>query len=163
MRALVIYDSAFGNTERVARAIGEALSAQAEVEVLRATDAGPEQLLGLDVLVVGSPTQKFQPLPAVKELLEGIPSQGLRGVRVAAFDTRINMEEIEQPVGRFLGRLVAALFGYAAEPIADRLKRKGGELVVAPEGFFVEDTEGPLKDGELERAAAWARQIIETA
>jgi len=52
------------------------------------------------------------------------------------------------------------LFGYAAAPIAKRLKSKGGELVLAPEGFVVKDTEGPLKEGELDRAAAWARQLI---
>jgi len=54
------------------------------------------------------------------------------------------------------------LFGYAAEPIAKRLGRKGGELAVTPEGFLVEGTEGPLKEGELERAAAWAERIAVT-
>ena len=54
------------------------------------------------------------------------------------------------------------LFGYAAKPISDRLKKKGGELIIPPEGFFVEGIEGPLKEGELERAADWAKQIIAT-
>lgn len=52
------------------------------------------------------------------------------------------------------------LFGYAARPIADRLIKKGGELAMPPEGFYVEDTEGPLKEGELERATEWVRQIV---
>ena len=51
------------------------------------------------------------------------------------------------------------LFGYAAEPIAKALVKAGGQQVAAPEGFFVTDSEGPLKDGELERAEAWARGI----
>jgi hypothetical protein len=51
------------------------------------------------------------------------------------------------------------LFGYAAKPIANRLTKKGGVLTMEPEGFFVEGTEGPLTDGELERAAAWAQRI----
>ena len=51
------------------------------------------------------------------------------------------------------------VFGYAAKPISEKLRRKGGELIVAPEGFFVKDVEGPLKEGELERAEAWAREI----
>jgi hypothetical protein len=54
------------------------------------------------------------------------------------------------------------LFGYAAKPIADKLKKKGGELAIPPEGFFVKGSEGPLKEGELERVADWARQIIAT-
>ena len=51
------------------------------------------------------------------------------------------------------------IFGYAAKPIADRLEKKGGQLAVPPEGFYVTDTEGPLVEGELERAAEWARKI----
>jgi hypothetical protein len=50
--------------------------------------------------------------------------------------------------------------GFAAERIAAQLKKAGGNLIVSPEGFFVEDTEGPLKPGELERAAEWARSIL---
>jgi flavodoxin I len=48
------------------------------------------------------------------------------------------------------------LFGYAAQPIARGLQKKGGKLVGTPEGFFVKDKEGPLEEGELERAAGWA-------
>lgn len=51
------------------------------------------------------------------------------------------------------------IFGYAAEPIARQLMKKGGTLALPPEGFYVKASEGPLKDGELDRAAAWARQI----
>jgi flavodoxin I len=51
------------------------------------------------------------------------------------------------------------LFGYAAEPIAAKLQKKGGTLAAPPEGFFVGGTEGPLKEGELERAAQWARRV----
>jgi hypothetical protein len=54
------------------------------------------------------------------------------------------------------------LFGYAAKPIAYKLEKKGGSLVIPPEGFLVKASEGPLKDGELERAADWAKLIIET-
>jgi len=162
MKALVIYDSAFGNTEKVAQAMGEALGSQTDVEVLRVTDVRPEQLRGLNVLIVGSPTQAFQPLPAIKDFLKSIPTQGLACVKVAAFDTRLSMDDIESPVGRFVLRFFVKLFGYAAKPIADRLTKKGGELMIPPEGFFVEDTEGPLKRGELERAVGWVQQIIAT-
>ncbi|GAI96433.1 unnamed protein product [marine sediment metagenome] len=54
------------------------------------------------------------------------------------------------------------LFGYAAKPIADKLEKKGGGLIIPPEGFFIKDSKGPLKDGELERAADWAKLIIKT-
>lgn len=152
MKALVVYDSAYGNTKQVAQAIGEALGAETlHVDALR-----PEHLAGLALLVVGSPTQKFSPLGSVTRFLKSIPADGLRGVRVAAFDTRITQEEIAK-VG--ILAFFVKLFGYAAEPIAKRLTKKGGELAVAPEGFYVGGTEGPLLEGELERAAAWAGQI----
>ena len=54
------------------------------------------------------------------------------------------------------------LFGYTAKPIASKFERKGGELIISPEGFFVKDSEGPLKDGELERAADWVKLITKT-
>ncbi len=151
MKALVIYDSAYGNTEKVAQAMAEAIGCAAH----RVTEVQPAQLTGLDALIVGSPTQKFQPLKPVKDFLKAIPSGKLNGVRVAAFDTRITLEDVNSAVLNFFVKL----FGYAAEPIGKRLTKKGGDLVMPPEGFYVEGTEGPLKEGELERAKAWAKRI----
>jgi flavodoxin len=157
MKAMVVYDSQFGNTEMVARAIGEALAAQVDVEVVRVGDARPERLDGVALLVVGSPTQRFSPLPATTDFLKSIPQGSLQGVKVAAFDTRLTEDEVNRV--RILAFFVR-IFGYAARPIADRLQKKGGELAVPPEGFYVAGTEGPLLEGELERAAGWARQIL---
>ena len=156
MKAMVVYDSMYGNTEKVAQAIGDALGSPEEVKTLRVGDVKPEQLAGVTLLVVGSPTQRFSPTPATTAFLKGIPKDGLAGVKVAAFDTRITEAEIERI--RILAFMVR-LFGYAAEPMAKRLEQKGGAVAVPPEGFYVGGTEGPLLDGELERAVAWARQI----
>jgi flavodoxin I len=158
MKAMVVCDSAYGNTERVAQAIGSALAGPGEVETRRVTDVGPEGLAGVDLLVVGSPTQKFRPTSATTEWLKRIPDKGLEGVRVAAFDTRFTEEEIQKV--RVLSFFVN-IFGYAARPIADRLEKKGGQLAAPPEGFYVGDTEGPLLEGELERAAEWAQGILQ--
>jgi len=159
MKVLIIYDSVFGNTEQVAQAMGDALGSQAEVNILRVGDVKREHLTGLDVLIVGSPTRQFRPTAAINNFLKRIPKNGLKGVKVAAFDTRFTMSVIEE--SRVLPFFVR-LFGYAAKPISDRLEKKGGELIISPEGFFVEGVEGPLKEGELERAADWAKQIIAT-
>jgi flavodoxin len=157
MKAMVAYDSAYGNTEKVALAIGDALAAQGDVETLRVGDVNPEQLTSVDLLVVGSPTQKFRPTGATTKLLKSVPKDGLKGVKVAAFDTRFREAEIDKI--RVLAFFVR-IFGYAANPIADRLEKKGGELVVPPEGFYVADTKGPLLEDELQRAADWAREIL---
>jgi flavodoxin len=154
MKILVVYDSYFGNTEKVAQTIGEALGDDTGVK--RPNDVEVGELSGLDLLIVGSPTRGFRPSDGIKDFLKNIPSGGLKGVKVASFDTRIAREDTGNPVLRFM----IGVFGYAAKPIGDRLARKGGEPVGEPAGFAVLDTEGPLKDGELERAAAWAKTLV---
>jgi flavodoxin len=119
-------------------------------------DVKPEHVVGLDVLVVGSPTRAFSPTPAIKRWVSGLPSKSLQGVKVGAFDTRIALEDVDSALLTFM----AKIFGYAAKPIGDRLVKKGGDRVLSLEGFYVQDSEGPLKDGELERAADWVREIL---
>jgi flavodoxin len=156
MKAMVVYDSAYGNTKAIASAIAGALGPPDEVQLRQVGEVKPEELAALDLLVVGSPTQRFTAIPPITNLLKSIPPGGLRGVKVAAFDTRFPQAKIDEI--RILSFFVS-LFGYAAKPIANRLVKKGGELVAPPEGFFVSDTKGPLLDGELERAAAWGQAI----
>jgi flavodoxin len=157
MKALVIFDSVFGNTGKIAQAIGNALDSHGDVEIVRVNDVKQEQLIGLTLLIVGSPTQRFRPTGATTSFLKSIPKNGLKGVKIAAFDTRFTVSKIEKI--RILAFFVR-IFGYAAKPIADRLEKKGGEMVIPPEGFYVVDTEGPLLESELERAANWVKQII---
>ena len=161
MKALVVYESEFGNTARVAQAIADAMrsavGSEDSVDLLHVKDVGPNLPAGLTLLVVGCPTQRFSPMPSTKSFLKRIPNSALRGVQVAAFDTRITEEEFAAS-GRVVAKL-ADVFGYAADPIAGRLKKKGGELIALPEGFYVGGTEGPLLEGELERAAEWGRQL----
>ena len=154
MKALIVYDSFFGNTEQVAQAVGKALGSPPDVEVLRVSAVKPEQLTGLQWLLVGSPTRGFRPSPATAAWLRAIPAHGLQGVKVAAFDTGI-------PLQQFPGflRPLAKRFGYAAKQIAAALQKRGGALAAPPEGFFVKASEGPLEEGELERAAAWAKHF----
>jgi flavodoxin I len=154
MKALIVYDSVFGNTEKIAIAMGETLASQGDVQVVRVSDLKSEQLVGLDCLFAGSPTRGFRPTPAMTEWLKSLPADSLKGVRVAAFDTRMATSDIKSG----LLRALVNIGGYAAKPIADQLKKKGGEpLNLSPEGFFVKDREGPLKEGEMERAANWAK------
>ena len=149
MKVLIIYDSIFGNTEQITQAIGNALGSQKDVEILRVSNVKPEQLTGLKLLIVGSPTRGGRPTSAIKDFLEKVSGPAIRGINVAAFDTRSSM--------RWVG-----IFGYAAGRIADSLKRNGGTLIVPPEGFFVKGREGPLKEGELERASSWAKEIVKS-
>ena len=154
MRATVVCESAFGNTRKIAEAIAEALDA----ELLSVEDSLPD-LDALDLLVVGAPTH-VHGLPSERSRKAAVdqggtgvdPTRGIRdwltelppanGQLVAAFDTRF-----EKP---------AWLTGSAAKGIVKRLRRQGFEVAAAPESFYVLGGEGPLKDGELERAREWA-------
>ncbi len=153
MKALIVYDSYFGNTEKIAQAIADGLKSRATAT--RVGDADPDSLQDVDLLIVGSPTRAFKATPPVIQFINKIHRKGLHGIRVSAFDTRISAEDTDS---KFLKKMIK-LFGYAAEPLAKKLKTKGGEVAVPPEGFFVQDTEGPLKEGELERAREWANQF----
>lgn len=158
MKAVVLYDSQFGNTEKVAQAIGDALSQGSDVTLLRAGAAAPQDLSSFDLIVAGSPTQRFHATETMASLLGGI---SLPGIRAAAFDTRFDRDEVKQAVLRFAMK-VAGDKAWAATLIADSLEKAGATLVVPPEGFIVEDTEGPLREGEIERAAEWAARILTT-
>lgn len=156
MKAIVIYDSQFGNTEKIALAIRDVLSDAAETRLLPAGNVAPRDLSAADLLVVGSPTQRFHATEPIDRFLKGA---SLRGIRAAAFDTRFDMAEVESRALK-LAVKVAGDSAYAAPRIAAVLEKAGATLVVAPEGFIVTDTEGPLREGELARAAEWARGIL---
>ena len=146
MKALVLYDSQYGDTEHIAQAIANALGEFGEVRAVRLDPAQPVEVQGLDVFIVGSPTQGWRPTPAIQTFLEGTSSEELGGLGGACFDTRF--------------RLLRFMTGSAAKVMARKLKEKGVSLLAEPESFFVEGTEGPLRDGELERAAVWARMLM---
>ncbi len=146
MKSLVVYDSVYGNTETIAKAIGIALSGA--VLVRRVGEANPSDLSSIDLIVVGSPTQAGRPTQAIQKFLDGLPRLA-EGFRVAAFDTRSSSRW-------------AAVFGFASKRIAEALKSHGGTLVAPPEAFYVTGKEGPLRDGEAARAATWAKMLSES-
>lgn len=147
MKIIVVYDSLYGNTEEIARAIGGAITG--DVRVLRAGAVQPSEVESVDLLIIGSPTQGGRATPAIQEFLGRISEAAIKGIDIATFDTRIAQKWV-------------GIFGYAAGRIASNLKEKGGTLVAPPEGFFVKGKEGPVKEGELERAAGWAKELVKS-
>jgi flavodoxin I len=143
-----------GTPRKITRKIGENIGEDAKV--VRVNEIDLSDLFDLDYLVVGSPTRGFRPTKEVTSFLNTLASESIQGVAVAAFDTRISPEDVNNAVLSFMVKI----FGYADNPIEDKLVKKGGKKIVASEGFIVQGTEGPLKDGELERAAEWTQKII---
>lgn len=150
-RALIVYDSFFGNTEKIAEAIVSLIGTGASA--VRVQDILPEQLNGLELLIVGSPTRGFRPSEPIQKFLNAPEFPNLEGVKVAAFDTRLVLETINSKFFRFM----VDKGGYASKSIAGKLRKKGGLLIAEPEGFFVTGESGPLKEGEEIRAGLWAK------
>jgi flavodoxin len=149
MKAVVVYDSQFGNTERLARAIAEQLSVEEPAVVLAASATSERDLAGMELLAVGGPTQGHGLSPALKTFLEHLPPDAVRDVPTVTFDTRLPWPRV--------------LSGSAAAASAKQLVKKGARLVVPPESFLVTGTEGPLGEGELARARTWATTVRATA
>lgn len=145
MKALLVYDSKFGNTEKVAQAIAAALGPGEEIQAAKVGEVSPPEAEGLDLLVVGSPVHTWGPTAAVKGFLKGLDPAQLSGLAVAAFDTVLR----------------GPLTGSAARKIEKALADKGGRVVTPAEQFLVKSMRGPLIEGELERAKTWGRQLAE--
>jgi len=157
MKTLVIYDSVYGNTEKIARAIGDGLSSKSkEVEVVSTVKVNRSELDEHDLLIVGGPTHGGRPSPDLKEFLDRIPNGGLSNQNVSAFDTRTAGENQKLWV-----RMITGVLGFAAGRIGKTLVDKGGELIAEPEGFNVVGREGPLEEGELDRARNWGSVILD--
>lgn len=151
MNILVVYDSVFGNTKELADRVAEALGGKA----VRPSEVNPAELSSLELVIAASPTRAFSPMPSIKQWIQSLPAGSLKGVSVAVFDTRVSLSDVDSKFLVFM----ANRFGYAAEKLARALKKKGGTLVSQPQGFIVSGNEGPMKDGEADRAAAWAATL----
>jgi len=149
MNALVVYDSQYGNTERIARAITDTLLGLGDARAIRVGAMLSNELRGIDMLVLGCPTQGWRPTQAMQALLRGLSAERLHGIDVACFDTRLNKPRW--------------LTGSAADVMAKRVHALGVPLLAPPESFLVQGTEGPLAQGEVERAAEWARALVNVA
>lgn len=170
MRAVVVYESIYGNTHAIAEAIATGLRERHEVTLMPASDNLSRELdLGVDLLVVGGPTHVHGmssdfsrrsvlteaekqgdagPVPhiegeALRDVIDRLDCSD--GLAAAAFDTRI-----DKPL---------LITGSAAKGIAKRLRGRGFSLVAEPESFLVEGTAGPLVEGELARATEWGRAL----
>jgi hypothetical protein len=159
MRALVVYESMFGNTETIARAVADQLRERWEVTLSDVREAPSAERM--DLLVVGAPTHAWGlSRPSTRAdagrrgtVRDGATERGLReyldlspvltGVAAAAFDTRVGKR----------------WSGAAARPAQRQLRRLGCRILVPAEGFQVAGVTGPLLDGERERAGRWAARL----
>lgn len=167
MRAVVVYESMFGNTHQVADAIGDGLRPDFEVRVVPVSEASADVLDGADLVVVGGPTHlhglsrassRRSAVDAAAQADNGpTPEPGAAGpglrewfrslghypvsVKAAAFDTRLH-----RPV---------AMTGQASKKVDRKLRAHGFDVVTGPKSFLVTG-QATLEPHETERARAWA-------
>lgn len=172
MKALIVYESMYGNTHVVAEAVAAGLGGEPDVEVCTTDEATAARVADADLVVVGGPTHVHGMASgasregAIKEAAKkpeldldpAVESESLRawfdalddvrGTRGVAFDTRASGPSV--------------LTGSAAKGIAKRMRRHGFSLVAGPESFIVKGSGGPLEEGELDRAVEWGRTLAST-
>jgi flavodoxin len=160
MKAFIVYESEFGNTQKIANAIAKGMKKHLEVEVHNVTD--PDRPSGADLLVVGGPTHAFSMsrsstrADAITQGAKNVNTEaGLRewlgglaavdSIPFAAFDTRVD--------------IVRRLPGSASKAAVKRARKLGYTPITRPESFYVQDVSGPLLDGEVNRAEVWGAQV----
>ena len=168
MRAVVVYESMYGNTHLVADAIGAGLGTVFDVSVVPVSQADPAVLDEAALVVVGGPTHvhgmsraatrkaaveaadkpasplKLEPDAPGPGLREWFASLGHYPVKGAAFDTRMHGP--------------AALTGRASKGVARLLRAHGFEVIAEPESFLV-TKQDRLEPHEQERARDWAAKL----
>ena len=149
MKYIVLYDSVFGNTKRVAEEIQTSLGDQADL--FQVNDSF--DLSGYDMVIIGSPTRAFRPTPNTLKLVRTFSKHSVP--RLAVFDTRMDIEKVDS---KFLKRM-AKWFGYSNDSIEKVAKKKGIDVVVGSGEFYVTDTEGPLAEGTSIEIGKWVQQI----
>ncbi len=150
MQSLVIYFSKFGNTQIIAQAIAEQFASRGPVRLVKVTELVAEDFDGVGLVVVGCPTHRMRLPEEIRPIIQQLPRRKLKQVPTAAFDTSYKMSS-------WLAHFTAA------RRLGPKLRKLGGKLVVPPETFTVAAREGPLCDGEVERARAWAETIMDRA
>jgi hypothetical protein len=162
MRALVVFESMFGNTEAIAQAVTEGLSSRADVTMVEVGAAPTSIDADIDLLVVGGPTHALslsrpRTRQDARQRAEGplvSPGIGLRewlaslDVRrrppATAFDTRVRKPRLS---------------GSAARAAVRRLRRLGFDLAAPAASFYVDGMTGPLLEGECDRARQWGDDL----
>jgi hypothetical protein len=163
MKALVVYESMFGNTEQIARAVAAGLAESIEVQLAEVSQAPAEPDPQVALIVAGGPTHAFSMSRTntradamkrgapegerefgLREWMAALPS-GQHTARIATFDTKIESMRFAP--------------GSAAKGAAKVARRHGYDSAVKAESFYVREVDGPLVVGEIDRARAWARQL----
>jgi flavodoxin len=145
MQGIVVYQSKFGNSRKVAEAIGEGLQLAGHQVTVEKAGSFKELDPELDFIVLGGPTRAARAYGPIKRLAKKLPGQAWSGKPFATFSTGASMYGKKPSV-------------QASERLAEILRGKGLEPLAEPFKAGVEDMSGPLADGELDRALRFGEE-----
>lgn len=148
LHAIVIFDSQFGNTEQIAQVVARTLGSYGAARAAHVHETAITQLRDVDLLVFGCPAQGWSAASPLRIFVERLPSEVLRGPKIACFDTRL--------------RVPGWIARFGAPQLEKHLKKMGIHVCAPSTGFFLVERKGPLQPGEGERATQWARAVGET-
>ncbi|GAA2154484.1 flavodoxin family protein [Nocardioides koreensis] len=169
LKAVIVFESMFGNTEKLAREMGDGLAGEGvQVALADVRHVRPEDFAGCDLIVLGAPTHAFT-LSRPSTRADAV-RQGAHESR-AALGLREWLASLDEVFGAGTARPCAAVFdtrvekvkhwpGSAARKTGRVLHGHGIDLIDHPTSFYVEDVKGPLVTGERERARTWVRHLL---
>ena len=152
MKGIVVYDTSYGNTKKIAETIAETLKeSEIEVDLFHVKDAKKLSAKDYNFLVLGSPTKFGTMSFAIKFFFGKVKSEEWMNKPFAAFDTE-NPENIER------ARIENKEWS-AGEKIAAKLKEKKMKQLLPVLKALVLGQKGPLKEGEIDRTKDYAREL----
>ena len=153
---LIIFDTVFGNTGKVAGMLKETLTSKGEtVELATIAQVTENNFPSADVVIFASPTRAFRPTPNMQSLVRAFKGL-LKDKKVACLDTRMDVVEVNNKFLTFM----AKHFGYANDFMMKTFKKAKAKIVCEPGEFFVKAQEGPLKDDTVQRVRDWAEKLL---
>lgn len=155
MNIIVIYDSLYGNTDKIAQYIAEKLKTNHKVIIDKINENTIQKIKGAELIIIGSPTHGFNASQNILKLIKSLNDEMLKDKKVALFDTRT----IPADIPKFF-RFMIQKAGYAAPKLHHFFQTKGCNVISVPLGIDVHGKEGPIVDGEMKKVENWVNNLI---
>lgn len=150
MKTLIVYDSFFGNTEKVANKLYETLSKSQKTKLAHVSEAQKLNIEQYDLIVVGSPTRYYNPTPAITAFVRELKTVS---VNVAFFDTRLDAE------GHWLMGPMEKIFKFASDTLEVLVRNTKAKQMISSLGVYVTGTEGPIARNAMKDVENWAKLL----
>lgn len=162
MRALVVYESMFGNTKSVAQAIAEGLSNYLPTEIREVGSAPVNIDSEIELVAVGGPTHAFgmtRPGTRADAARQTAGHPVSAGIGIREWLEQMHADPNVTTFAAFGTKVGLPLPGSASKAADRALRDRGFHISRPPASFRVHGTPGPLHDGETERARRWGAEL----